>query len=102
MDGTTGRVRAIPSLAEAVEPVGAGRSPLEPRSAIETVIDRLPPAERRALGLRKLAGLEYPAIARALRCTEAQARARVVRAFRTLHRALESGELPRGGARRRR
>ena len=52
--------------------------------AVRRMVEALPPQQRAALILRQYQGLSYPAVARALNCTEAAARANVYQALQKL------------------
>jgi RNA polymerase sigma factor (sigma-70 family) len=59
------------------------------RGALAEVLSGLPGGQRDALRLRILEGRDYPAVARALSCTEINARQRVSRGLRALAVALQ-------------
>jgi RNA polymerase sigma-70 factor (ECF subfamily) len=75
-------------------PAGADQSPdqqvmLDERlAAIREAIVALPPKQQAAVVLRHVQGLDYPAVAQALDCSEDSARANVYQGLRRLRRAL--------------
>jgi RNA polymerase sigma-70 factor (ECF subfamily) len=70
------------------EPV-EGRLSVEPlRARLHAGIDGLPPAQRRALGLRVVEELSYAEVAARLACSPGAARTRVSRALRVLRDEL--------------
>jgi RNA polymerase sigma-70 factor (ECF subfamily) len=66
----------------------------EARTAVEAVIERLPPKQRAAFVLRKVHELAYEEIAEGLGCSVDSARAHVFQAFRKVRNSLDA-ELPR-------
>jgi RNA polymerase sigma-70 factor (ECF subfamily) len=66
----------------------------EARSAIEAVIEQLPPKQRAAFVLRKVHELPYDDIAESLGCSAESARAHVFQAFRKIRHSLDDRHLP--------
>ena len=66
----------------------------EARSAVEAVIEQLPPKQRAAFVLRKVHELSYDDIARGLECSAESARAHVFQAFRKIRHSLDDHRLP--------
>lgn len=57
--------------------------------AVAAAVEALPPRQRAALLMRKYQELDYPAIAEALGCTQAAARANVYQALKKLRHRLD-------------
>ena len=66
----------------------------EARSAVEAVIEILPPKQRAAFVLRKVHELSYDDIAKSLDCSADSARAHVFQAFRKIRHSLDDHQLP--------
>jgi RNA polymerase sigma-70 factor (ECF subfamily) len=75
----------LPSPAASVAEAFDHRQRLE---AVASAVQALPPRQRAALLMRKYQELDYPAIAEALECTQAAARANVYQALKRLRRQL--------------
>lgn len=73
-----------------VEPLDPLDTPLAPE--LMAALDGLPPAQRKALELRVVHELEYPAVASRLGTSEGSARNRVHRALSALRSTLEGGQ----------
>lgn len=66
----------------------------EARTAVEAVIEALPPRQRAAFIMRKVHELPYEEIAQSLACSIDTARAHVFQAFRKIRHSLDDAQLP--------
>jgi RNA polymerase sigma-70 factor (ECF subfamily) len=72
-----------------IDEIASLANALPPATPALDLLERLPEPQREAIRARMLDELEYPVIARGLRCSEAVVRQRVSRGLRTLRTELD-------------